>query len=133
MYQDAGSSEDPADPQVWFTRTTDPSKIIKPYLDTVDPVTKARIHNPEYLEIIRSWGEPILQGDDLHDAAPKDMGNGVVPELFFSSEGSKKIENWSQRYLNKGEKIAAVLDDVVLNDPPVKDNTVLKESCFIDG
>ncbi len=133
IYQDAGGSDDPADPQVWFTRTTDPSKVIKPFLDTLDPVTKTRVPNPEYLQIIASWGDPILAGDDLNHAAPKDMGNGIVPELFFSAEGSKKIEAWSQRYLNKGEKIAAVLDGVVLNDPPVKDNTILKESCFIDG
>jgi len=120
LYREAGGSDDPSNPEVWFTRTTDPTTIIKP-------------HTPAYDEIIASWGDPILQGDDLDHAAPMDQGASVVPELFFSKAGSDKIESWSRRYVNQGEKIAAVLDGVVLSDPGVKDNTILKESCFIDG
>jgi SecD/SecF fusion protein len=121
LYRDSGGSDDPANPQVWFTRTGgDPTQIIKP-------------GTPEYDQVIASWGDPIIEGDDLANAQPKDLGYSVVPELIFSPAGSNKIETWSRRYVNQGEKIAAVLDGVVLSDPGVKDNTILKESCFIDG
>ncbi len=121
LYQEAGESKDPANPEVWFFRTTDPSKVIKP-------------HTPEYDAIIASWGDPILQGDDLAKAQPTTQGsNGFIPQLTFSRAGSDKIESWSRRYVNQGEKIAAVLDGVVLSDPSVEDNTILKESCVIEG
>ena len=119
-YRDAGGSDDPKNPQVWFARANGDGTPIKP-------------GDPEYKQIIESWGQPILKGDDLHDAQPSDQGRGPVPELFFSVAGTQKMQAWSTKFYNKQEKLAAVLDDVVLSDPSVEDNTVLKDNAVIEG
>lgn len=119
LYREAGGTDDPKNPQVWYTRTTGDGSPIKP-------------GTPEYEAIIKSWGDPILQGDDLHNAMPTDQG-GIMPELFFSAAGSQKIQEWCLKFYNKREKLAAVLDGVVLSDPSVQDNTVLKENAVITG
>lgn len=88
---------------------------------------------PEYKTMIRSWGQPILQGSDLASANVIPNRNGYAPQMNFSSEGAKKIERWCRQYLNKGENLAAVLDDQVLSIAPLKDGTILKDNAFIDG
>ncbi len=117
-YVEAGGSDDPKNPQVWFARAVGDRTPIKP-------------GTPAYDEIIRSWGEPILQGDDLAKAAP--ATEAIEPELFFSVAGSAKMEAWSRAHVNQGEKLAAVLDGVVLNDPPVQDGAILKDNAVITG
>ena len=119
-YIDAGGSDDPQNPQVWFARKFGDLTPIKP-------------GTPEYQAIIDSWGDPILEGDDLANAQPTDQNGSVEPELQFSAAGSQKIFAWSSRYENQQEKLAAVLDDVVLSDPSVEDNVVLKDDAVITG
>lgn len=88
--------------------------------------------DPEYVEMIKDW-EVILEGSDVRDAKPIVNGTRTQPEFFFSTEGSRKMEAWSRRHINKGEQIAFVLDNRVLSIAPVKENTILKDSAFIDG
>jgi SecD/SecF fusion protein len=88
---------------------------------------------PEYKALIASWGEPILQGDDLALARPQLIGGKTVPEMNFSPEGARKMEDWSRRVLNRREFLASVLDDVVLSIAPIQENTILRESAYIQG
>jgi len=96
------------------------------------PETKLVPGTPGYLEMIQDW-EVILEGSDVRDAKPIVQGNRTQPEFTFSDEGSRKMEAWSRRHINKGEQIAFVLDNRVLSIAPVKENTILKDSAFIDG
>lgn len=88
---------------------------------------------PEYVRIIRGWGKPIMQGDDLAKATPEPRGDSYIPEMTFSSAGSRKIEAWSRQNQTTGEQIAAVLDDVVISIAPLKNNTILRDNAIIDG
>lgn len=106
-------------PQVNFRLTRDATKAFKP-------------GDPEYLKMIEGW-ELILQGDDLSRATGQQQGTKWIPLMEFSGEGSKKIEAWSRKVMNQGEKIAAVMDDVVLSIAPLKDGTILTDNAVIDG
>ena len=107
-------------PIVYFKSRYKPDKVIKP-------------GDPEYLKIIESW-DLILQGDDLKHATEQMLGPGkYVPEMEFSSQGSKKMEAWTRKILNTGEMLAVVLDGQVLSIASVKDGTILSDKCFIDG
>lgn len=106
-------------PEIWFMRTGS-TVPIKP-------------GTPEYLRVIQGWGEPIIQGDDLDRAVPEGAGDQVIPKMLFSSRGAAKIENWSRRYLNTGEKISAVLDNVALNCVSVQPDTILHDNAVIQG
>jgi len=119
-YTEYNGSNDPKNPQVWFRQTTGNSDPIKP-------------GTPEYLAVIAGWGEPKLVGDDLDKAQPTDQGGNMIPQLFFSPAGAQKMENWTRSVLNKKEKLAAVLDNVVLSAPEVQDGQILKDSCVIEG
>jgi SecD/SecF fusion protein len=115
-----GSSEsDSNNPFVSFIRTSDGKEIL--------PGT------PEYEEMIRSWGEPILAGSDLADARGEVIQGRIVPQMFFSEEGSKKMEQWSRQFFNQQENIAAVLDGTVLSIAPVQQGTILRDNAYISG
>jgi SecD/SecF fusion protein len=43
------------------------------------------------------------------------------------------MKTWSQSVLNRGEKLAFVLDGIVLNIAPLKDGAVLEGGAYIDG
>ncbi len=131
-YSDYPSPNDTAEnPQVWFTRSGSVAPISPTIPDPSNP--KLTIQNPEYLAIITSWGDPILQGDDLANATPQQQGATTIPEMSFSPAGSAKLEAWSRSVFNKEEKLAAVLDGVVLSDPYVDQGEILKESIIIRG
>jgi SecD/SecF fusion protein len=119
QYTDIPGQGDTTNPEVWFQRTGS-SEIIKP-------------GTPEYKAVIDSWGKPIISGDELADARPEGVGDNAIPQLFFSPAGSAKMEKWTRDYMNQREKLAAVLDNVVLSAPAVERGAILKESCIITG
>lgn len=106
-------------PYVPFARRADPTKTFKP-------------GDPEYAEMLEGW-DVILEGDDIAGAGPIIEGNRTMPEFKFSAQGSQKMEAWSRRYMDQGEKLAFVLDGRVLNIAPLKDGTILKDQAFVDG
>jgi len=110
---------DPKDPSVAFTRTSDPTKVIK-------------FPEPEYAEIITGW-ELILEGDDLARAEVMDPGTGPVPNMYFAGDGQDKIEKWSRQHQSDGRNIAAVLDGKVLSIAPLREGAILRDNAFIDG
>lgn len=111
--------EDPKNPALTFRiRATD--KEIKP-------------GDPEYKEMIESWGEPIIQGDQLTKAEARAQGGNYIPLMEFSREGARNMEKWSRRVQNRGEKLASVLDGRVLSIAPLKDNTILSDNAIIEG
>lgn len=114
-------------PVVTFNLRSDPSKVIEPTLENGEK-------NPEYLAIIESWGEPILQGDQLSRAVGQNApGGGYQPLMEFSGDGAARMEQWSKQFYNQGENLAAVLDDVVLSIAPLAPNTVLRDNAVIQG
>lgn len=119
-YTDMPGQGDTTNPEVWFQRTGGSGDVIKP-------------GTPEYQQVIDSWGAPIIVGDELANARPSGVGDNVIPELFFSPSGSAKMEKWTRDYMNQREKLAAVLDGVVLSAPAVERGTILKEGCVITG
>jgi SecD/SecF fusion protein len=82
--------------------------------------------------MVKGWTK-ILEGTDLASATPQVAPGKVYPEFSFSSEGSQKMKTWSQSVLNRGEKLAFVLDGIVLNIAPLKDGAVLEGGAYIDG
>lgn len=89
---------------------------------------------PEYSAMIDGW-DLILQGSDLENARPQPMGtDGKFQPVFnFSSEGSRKLSAFTSAHKSEGEKIAFVLDGVVLSCNPVADNTVLSDNAILEG
>ncbi len=128
-------SEDPGsegkmvngNPEIHFVRRADSE--LKP----IGPTTEDGKPNPAYKAIIESWGEPILKGDDLLQASIERRGEGYIPAMRFSEAGARKMDRWSRLVFNQGEKIAAVLDGVVISIAPIKDGTILSDNAVIDG
>jgi SecD/SecF fusion protein len=107
-------------PVIYFTRGTS--------TDEIGPGTDA------YAEIIDSWGDPILEGEDVKDAGVIIQGQGKYqPEFFFSSEGAKKLEAFTKRHSRFEENIAFVLDGRVLNVAPIRKGAILSDNAFVDG
>ncbi|MCW5936017.1 MAG: protein translocase subunit SecD [Fimbriimonadaceae bacterium] len=88
--------------------------------------------DPAYVDMIKTW-EVILEGEDVANAQAQVNGSRTQPYFTFSSSGARKLEAWSRKYMNRGEKIAFVLDNKVLSIAPVKDGTILSDNAFIDG
>jgi SecD/SecF fusion protein len=88
---------------------------------------------PEYLQVIQSWGEPIIKGDDLKSAQPEVSGEGYRPLMTFSPAGAQKMERWSRQHQTDGANIAAVLDNKVLSVAALQNNTVLRDNAVITG
>lgn len=88
--------------------------------------------DPEYQEMIQGW-QLILEGQDLSRAEARPFGDRLQPFFFFGREGEAKLRSWSGRYVNRGEKIAFVLDGTVLSIAPIKDGVILSDQAFIDG
>lgn len=106
-------------PEVWFQKRSDPSKDIKP-------------GDPEYKKIISGW-TLILAGDELSGAEPIPMGTGYIPSMSFNREGAKKMEAWSRANTFRREKLAAVLDGVVLNVAPLEEGAIISNQGQITG
>jgi SecD/SecF fusion protein len=118
-YEEAGDPEDPKDPSINF-RVRASGKLIK-------------AGDPEYKEMIESWGDPIVQGDQLKRAGAFQTPQGYIPTMEFTGDGPRNMEQWSRRVRNRREKLAAVLDGKVLSIAPLENNTVLKENAQITG
>ncbi|MER3496197.1 MAG: protein translocase subunit SecD [Armatimonadota bacterium] len=113
-------SKDPANPTVSFFRASDPSKIIEP-------------GTPEYAQVIRGWGEPILAGQDLRNAEAQGAGDSYQPLINFSSSGAPKMERFSRAYAGKEENIAAVLDNRVISLAYISKDAILRDNAVIQG
>ncbi len=119
------------DPAVSFRLRTGGGDLISYMIpDPADPKHR-QMRNPKYDEIVKSWGEPILAGNDLADAQIDLNMSTPRPLMKFSSEGSVKMEKWSRA--NPQGNIAAVLDGKVLSLNPVAPDTVLKDNAVING
>lgn len=88
---------------------------------------------PAYKAMIASWGEPILKGDDLAKADAQPFNDSYIPTMQFSSQGAKKLEEWSRRHQRGQPQLAAVLDDLVISIAPLRENTVLRDNAVIEG
>ncbi len=117
-------------PVIWFRRRND-TKDIKPY---IEDASGKKTTNPEYVRIIKSW-KLILAGDEIADAqpVPTPSSSGYIPSLKFNREGARKMEDWSRANTMRGEMIAAVLDNVVLNVSPLKEGAIISDSAVIEG
>ncbi len=119
-YEESGDGpEDPANPSLAF-RIRATEKEIKAGM-------------PEYEAMIESWGEPIIEGVDLTRAIAQPQGTSYIPLMHFSRDAAKKMERWSRRVQNRGEKLASVLDGHVLSIAPLKDGAILKDNAIIEG
>lgn len=108
-------------PTVNFVKKSDPTNVIK-------------YGTPEYADVIKDWGEPILAGEELDHAETQVGGSGgYQPLMIFSSEGGRKMENWCRRYSDQEENIAEVLDGRVLSIAPLKKGAILRENAVIEG
>ncbi len=98
------------DTVVLFSSTINPEKVYKP-------------SDPEYKRMIDGW-ELILEGTDLKRASyssDPSNANSFIPQMEFTNEGSKKMERWSRRVNNRGEMLAAVLDNKVISIAGLRD------------
>lgn len=120
-YMESLQETDPTGaPYYTFSRAADPSKVFKP-------------GDPEYKAMIDGW-DLILEGEDVVDARGKIVnGNKAQPEFVFQGQGANRLEAWSKKYLNEGEKIAFVLDGTVLDIKSKANGAVLKESAYVQG
>jgi len=87
----------------------------------------------EYAEAIKSWGKPLMTASDIAQADPQPHGDSYVPALRFTAQGAKTIEAWSRRYMNAGEQVAIVINDVIVSIAPLKPGTILRDSAIVDG
>lgn len=107
-------------PEVWFQKRGDATKDIKP-------------SDPEYKKIIAGW-KLILAGDELSGAEPIPWGAGkYIPSMTFNREGARKMEAWSRANTLRREKLAAVLDGVVLNVAPLEEGAIISNQGQITG
>ena len=128
QYEEASDRpDDPANPSLNFRkRGTD--KILK-------------AGDPEYIAMIKtweqdpiSWGQTtIVEGDQLKKASAQPQGDSYIPLMEFTGKGTENMERWSRSVRNRGEKLAAVLDNRVLSIAPLRDNTILKDNAVIEG
>lgn len=119
-YSETSSEKNSSHPSVAFER-----------VGTNLPPIKFR--DPGYQDIIKGW-ELILSGDELKSAEYAPAGDNMYkPTMTFSDKGAEKMEKWTRAHMNRGEKLAAVLDGEVLSINPVQDNTILSNNAVIEG
>jgi len=112
-------SDDPDNPEVWFVNRAG---------ETIKPGT------PQYAEIIKGWGDPIVKGDELKSAEMEQLpGGGYQPLMNFTKDGPRKMSEWSHANNHRGEMLAAVLDNVCISIAPLKDGAVLSDNAIIEG
>lgn len=102
------------------------------FIENSNPGVELTPKDAKYKEMLAGW-QLILEGDDLANAYPQQMGSFTVPHFEFSAAGGKKLKAWSQQVMNRGENLAFVLDGRVLSIAPLKDNTILEKEAFIEG
>lgn len=116
---------DKADPSITFAEA-----FGKP--DPIEYLLPNGKENPRYQGIIKGWGLPIIQGEEIEKAQPQ-QGLSGKPEvgLSFSPTGSPKMAEWSRR--NPRENIAIVLDNRVLSIAPLVEGAILEGGAQITG
>ena len=87
---------------------------------------------PAYKAMIDGW-EMILKGDDLERAEAMPNADSYIPEMRFSREGARKMEQWTRRNQRGQPQLAAVLDDLVISIAPLKEGTVIRDNAVIEG
>jgi len=92
-------------------------------------------HQPEYDDMIKSWGDPIVQGAEVTSAQPRQEGAGAnyVPTMSFGGDGPAKMEAWSRKYQFEGEKLATVLDGEVISIAPLEAGAIISDEAEING
>jgi SecD/SecF fusion protein len=119
-YDEADHSSTTQNLDVAFVRKADNAKIL--------PGTDA------YLEMIKGWGDPIAEGTDLTKAEMESVpGGGYEPLMHFGAGAEEKWKSWSEANNQRGEKIAAVLDNRVISIAPIKDGAVLGDNMVTEG
>ncbi|MBX3118791.1 MAG: protein translocase subunit SecD [Fimbriimonadaceae bacterium] len=120
-YTEGSRYDDKGAPYVSFTKRSNPEKELKP-------------GDPEYTEMIKGWGDPIVSGEDIIDARPEIQGgNKFVPLMRYSDAGSRKMEQWSRRFTEREENVAIVLDGKVLSIAPLQRGAILRDNSIITG
>lgn len=107
----------------------------KPEVTFHDQLTEKDIKpgEPAYDKMIDGW-ELLLKGDELKKAnVATGPRGGFIPEMLFNPKGAAAMEKWSRRNTHTGEKLAAVLDKVVLSIAPLKDGAIISDEGIIDG
>jgi len=119
-YEEGAKESEGGNPVVTFRKKNDPNaKDIGP-------------KDPEYQEIIKGW-TLILKGDELAKADAQPTGTGYIPSMTFSASGASKMEAWTRANQYRGEKLAAVLDGVVLSIAPLQKGAIIREQGVIQG
>lgn len=119
-YEESGKEAEGGNPAVTFRKRNDTTgKEIKP-------------GDPEYQTIIAGW-ELILSGDELARAEAIPTGESYIPGMRFSNSGAEKMERWTRANQYRGEKLAAVLDGVVLSVAPLAKGAIIREEGQIQG
>jgi SecD/SecF fusion protein len=85
-----------------------------------------------YAAMIGDWKE-ILGGESLEDAKPVAFGSAFRPTFMFKEPGSTSLDHWSREHNTDGEKIAFVLDGVVLSINPLEHGAILSDHAEIGG
>jgi hypothetical protein len=88
--------------------------------------------DPEYANILRSWGV-ILADEDIDRADTRPSGSSYIPTLKFSASGTRKMTAWSSKYYNTGEKLAFVVDGEILSVSPLAMGAFIKDAAEING
>lgn len=119
LYTEAGTNSDGPSPFVEFARASDPSKTFAP-------------KSADYERMLKGW-KLILEGEDIVDATVRVDGTRTQPDFRFGGKGAENLERFTRQNLNRGEKIAFVLDGTVLSIAPIQDGAILRDQAFIDG
>ncbi len=132
LYRKAGSRTIDGAPIELFTRLSNSSLLLSPV--RIDDMTEEEAARSKegYEQMIKGW-DVILEGSEVADAGAIINANTTQPEFRFSSEGARKMEDWSRKWSSRQENIAFVLDGKVLNIAPLKQGAILSDSAFIDG
>lgn len=132
LYRKEGSETIGGAPVEMFSRISNPNLKLTPV--KLEGMTDEEFERARegYQQMIEGW-DVILEGAEVSDAKVLVQGNYTQPQFFFSSEGSRKMEDWSRKWSARQENIAFVLDGRVLNIAPLKQGVILSDSAYIDG
>jgi len=113
------NSSDPDHPLIKFRNRS--GKLIEP-------------GSKEYQQVIAGWGDPILTGGDIRNAEMlQQPGGSYIPLINFRPHGAEKMTAWSLAHNHNSEKLACVMDGVVLSIAPIKTGAVITDNAEILG
>ncbi|MCG9893994.1 MAG: protein translocase subunit SecD, partial [Fimbriimonadaceae bacterium] len=119
IYQQLGEEEIGGVTVTTFARRSAPTEVLRP-------------GDEGYKRMLEGW-RLLIEGGEISDAYPMQQGNRTVPNFVFSSEGGRKMAEFSRRNLNRQALIAFVLDGKVLSINPIQDGAILDTGAYING